>query len=37
MLERRNIKLDNLKGILIYLVVLGHLLFSYNSCVRIDI
>ena len=30
MLERRNIKLDNLKGILIYLVVLGHLLFSYN-------
>lgn len=26
----RNIKMDNYKGILIFLVVLGHLLFSYN-------
>lgn len=36
----RNLKLDNLKGILIYLVVLGHLLFSYtyynsNECMFI--
>lgn len=28
--ENRNIKMDNYKGLLIYLVVLGHLLFSYN-------
>ncbi len=37
MLKVRNIKLDNLKGILIYLVALRHLLFSYNYCVRMDI
>ncbi len=28
-MKQRNLKLDNLKGILIFLVVLGHLLFSY--------
>lgn len=30
LINNRNLKLDNIKGILIYLVVLGHLLFSYK-------
>jgi len=29
-MNARNIKLDNFKGILIFLVVIGHSLFSYN-------
>ena len=29
-MKKRNIAMDNLKGILIYLVVFGHCLYSYT-------